>query len=219
MIMKEYILNEIAPLNLESRVESAQSLCKGFPFTHFPVVQDEALVGCISESDFQTIEDPTLPIKEYRHLIDNFSASDDDTILDLIKLFADNYCNILPVLDAKKTYLGYYELSDVLDMMSDSPFLHTNGFVLVIQHLKKDYSASQVSQIVESNNATLLGMYISYETSDNIEVTLKLDTEDLNEIIQTFRRYNYSVVTQHKDDAYLQDLKDRSNYLQKYMNM
>ena len=43
--------------------------------------------------------------------------------------------------------------------------------------------------------------------------------EDINEIIQTFRRYNYTVISEHKDDFYLQDLKERSDYLQKYLNM
>ena len=43
--------------------------------------------------------------------------------------------------------------------------------------------------------------------------------KDINEIIQTFRRYNYSVLSLHEDDFYLQDLKDRSDYLQKYLDM
>lgn len=219
MNIKDYILNEINELNLNSTIESAQNLCKGFPLTHFPVVENGHLVGCISECDFQTIEDTSLPISEFKHLIDTFYAYEEDTILDLIKLFADNDCNILPVLDAKKRYLGYFELSDILDIMSDSPFLHTNGFVLTVEQLKKDYSASQVSQIVESNNASLLGMYVSHQTADAIQITLKINTEELNEVIQTFRRYNYQVLTQHKDDEYLQDLKDRSNYLQKYLDM
>jgi len=40
-----------------------------------------------------------------------------------------------------------------------------------------------------------------------------------NKIIQTFRRYNYTVLSKHVEDAYLEDLKDRSNYLQKYLNI
>ena len=78
---------------------------------------------------------------------------------------------------------------------------------------------SEVSQIVESNNATILALYISNQTSDAIQVTLKINSEDINEVIQTFRRYNYNLISEHKDDFYLQDLKDRSDYLQKYLDM
>ena len=78
---------------------------------------------------------------------------------------------------------------------------------------------SEVSQIVESNNATILAFYISNQTSDAIQATVKINSEDINEVIQTFRRYNYNLISEHKDDFYLQDLKDRSDYLQKYLDM
>ncbi|MES2486331.1 MAG: acetoin utilization protein acuB, partial [Bacteroidota bacterium] len=41
----------------------------------------------------------------------------------------------------------------------------------------------------------------------------------LSEIIQTFRRYNYDIITEHQEDAYLNTLKDRSDYLDKYLNI
>ena len=62
-------------------------------------------------------------------------------------------------------------------------------------------------------------MYISLRKSDSIQVTLRILTKDINEIIQTFRRYNYNLVLDHKDDVYLEDLKDRSEYLKKYLKM
>ena len=91
--------------------------------------------------------------------------------------------------------------------------------MIVIEKNKKDFSVSEVSQIVESNNATILALYISNQTSDAIQATVKINSEDINEVIQTFRRYNYNLISEHKDDFYLQDLKDRSDYLQKYLDM
>jgi hypothetical protein len=41
----------------------------------------------------------------------------------------------------------------------------------------------------------------------------------MNAIVQTFRRYNYLVVSNHEEDRFLEDLKDRSNYLDKYLNI
>ncbi|PHO00040.1 acetoin utilization protein acuB, partial [Rhodobacteraceae bacterium 4F10] len=68
-------------------------------------------------------------------------------------------------------------------------------------------------------NGKLLGAYISSENINSIEVTLKIVSEEINEIIQTFRRYGYNVITQHKDDFYLEELKDRAAYLRKYLDM
>ena len=104
-------------------------------------------------------------------------------------------------------------------MFSASPFLFNEGVSIVVEKNKKDFSISEVSQIVESNDGKILGLYISSEISDTRQVTIKINSEDINEIIQTFRRYNYNVISEHKDDFYLQDLKDRSDYLQKYLDM
>lgn len=219
MNLQEYILTEIREFSLEDSVKRAQKLFKGLPLTHIPVVKDQQLLGCISENDLHTIEDANTTIADCVDFIDFYFSRDNVTLLDLIKLFADHDCNIMPVIDKNRRYLGYFDLSDILDLFANSPFLYGDGVVLILEKQKKDFATSEVCQIVESNNAKVLGLYISNETSDVVQVTLRFDSEDINEIIQTFRRYNYDIISEHHDDFYLQDLKDRSDYLQKYLNM
>jgi len=219
MNLKEYILNEIKVLTMNSTIKHAQELFENFPITHVPIVEDGHLLGCVSEGDAQTIENNQTTIAEHSDLIDYFFVNESSTTLELIKLFANNDCNILPVLNDDKIYLGYFDLNDIIDVFSNSPFLYENGVEIVVEKLTNDYSGSEISQIVESNNAKLLGFYLSQETSNYIQVTIKVVSDDINEIIQTFRRYNYNIISQHQDDFYLQDLKDRSEYLQKYLDM
>ena len=219
MNLQEYILREIKELPLSSSIKSIQKVFEVFPITHIPIVDNGMLVGCISESDAQTIEDEESTVSEHSHLVDFFFADEKTTVLELIRLFADYDSNMMPALNKDKQYVGYFDLGDIIDVFSTSPFLHQNGVEIVAEKLKKEYSASEVTQIVESNNGKLLGMYISQETSDMSQITIKISSEDVNEIIQTFRRYNYNIISQHEDDFYLQDLKDRSDYLQKYLDM
>lgn len=219
MNINDYILKDLKTLRLDSLVKSAQKQCKNFPITHIPVVENGKLVGSFAQSDVQTIENSEDEISNYSYLFESFFADEKATVLELLKLFADNDCNIIPVLNADKNYIGYYDLSDVLDVFANSPFLYDESATLVVEKNEKEYSMSEIVQIVEANNATLLGLYISTRKRDTVEVTLKVSTEDINEMIQTFRRYNYTIITEHKDDVYLEDLKDRSEYLQKYLKM
>jgi len=219
MNLQEYILREIKELSLSSSIKSVQKVFEVFPITHIPIVDNGMLVGCISESDAQTIEDEESTVSEHSHLVDFFFADEKTTVLELIRLFADYDSNMMPALNKNKQYVGYFDLGDIIDVFSTSPFLHQNGVEIIAEKLKKEYSASEVTQIVESNNGKLLGMYVSQETSDMTQITIKISSEDVNEIIQTFRRYNYNIISQHEDDFYLQDLKDRSDYLQKYLDM
>jgi IMP cyclohydrolase len=58
-------------------------------------------------------------------------------------------------LDDKNSYVGYYEIDDI---MSFDSFLKEQGRIIKVKRVL-DYSMSQITQIV-SNNGKLLGVYI-----------------------------------------------------------
>lgn len=219
MNINDYILTEINPLRLKSTIQSAKKLFKNFPLTHFPVIDENKLVGSFAEDDIQIIDHEKVELMSYTHLLSSFFADEKATVLELLKIFADNDTNIIPVLDEQKNYVGYYDLRDVLDVFSTSPFMIEESETLIVKKLENDFSMSTIAQIVEANNGKLLGAYISEKKEDFVEITLKLVSNDINEIMQTFRRYNYEIVSTHENDIYLEDLKNRSEYLQKYLEM
>lgn len=218
MNITDYILNEIKPLSLKSSVDAAIELFDNFPITHFPVIENQKLLGSFAEDDIHTSDDKK-ELVECAHLLNSFFADEKATVLELLKIFADNDTNIIPVLDEQKNYIGYYDLRDVLDVFSTSPFMIEESETLIIEKPKEEYTISEISQIVESNNGKLLGVYISEKQQEDVQLTLKIITEDIQEIIHTFRRYEYNIVSVHDNDIYLEDLKNRSEYLQKYLEM
>jgi Mg/Co/Ni transporter MgtE len=139
--------------------------------------------------------------------------------LDVLEVFAKNHTNIVPVLDESNSYLGYYELEDIIKFFHETPFLKEPGGIIVVEKPVLDYSMSQIAQIVESNNGKLLGIFVSEASNDKVQVTVKITLGGMNEIIQTFRRYNYEIISEHHEDNYLNNLKERSEYLDKYLNM
>jgi len=217
MNITEYILNDFNPLTLQSSVKEALELFKTYPITHIPITENNAYIGCISQSDILTIDNQDGLLKEQQDFLDHFQVHSEESIIELLNIFANNDTNILPAI-IKHEYIGYFELNDILDVFSQSPFLNSDGFILILQKNNKEYSMSEIAQIVESNNGTLLGSYISNNIGDKTELTLKISSQEINEIIQSFRRYNYTIITEHLDDFYLEELKNRSDYLQKYLN-
>jgi CBS domain-containing protein len=189
------------------------------PITHFPVIENNKLLGSFSEDDIQTLENKEDELNSHAHLLHSFFTDENATVLELLKIFADNDTNIIPVLNEYKEYLGYFDLRDVLDLFSNSPFMVEESETLIIEQLKNVYSMSQIVQIIESNGGQLLGLYISEKKENFIQVTLNIVTNEINEIMQTFRRYDYKIISMHENDMYLKDLKNRSEYLQKYLEI
>jgi hypothetical protein len=116
-------------------------------------------------------------------------------------------------------YVGYYEITDVIKNFYETPFVNEVGGIIIVEKPIIDFSMSQAVQIVESNEGKILGLYVSGTTTDTIQVTIKIVLGGMNEIIQSFRRYGFEIISEHKEDTYLTNLKERSDYLDKYLNM
>jgi len=219
MQIKNYITNDIKPLALKDSVEKAKKLFNELIFTHLPIVEDKRLLGLVIEDDIRNIDDYKQEIASLQYALEYFYANENDNWFQVFQKFASTEANILPILNENKEYVGYVELHDILHRINSTPFLSEEGTVLIVSIEKENYSFSRIAQIIESNNATLFGAFIS-NLEDNItEVTLKLSSENINSIIQTFRRYNYKIELGLHEDIYLQEMKERSDYLQKYLDI
>ncbi|MDO5979477.1 acetoin utilization protein acuB [Flavivirga spongiicola] len=219
MKLSGYIINDIKPLNSTSKISELQLLFNQLTYSHIPIKDENGIfLGTFFETDAHCFEGDKL-VSEYLYSIEDFFVRDSTLWLDVLEAFAQNSANIMPVLDKKNNYLGYYELNDIISLFNESPFFFEAGGVLVVEKGINDYSFSEISQIVESNNGKLLGAFVSKVKNDVVQVTIKIGSTGLNEIIQTFRRYSYNIVSGHEEDSYIESLKDRSDYLNKYLNM
>ncbi len=218
MSLKEHILNDVEILDLSDKVGDTQELFNQLTYTHMPVQSEGIYVGCISENDIRCFENEKT-LGDYRYSLEGFYVRENNYWLDSLEAFAQNNSNILPVLDDKNNYLGYVELNEMISLFKETPFLHEPGNILVIEKAFKDYTFGEVSQIVESNNAHLLGAFVSKMEDDMAEITLKISPSGMTEIIQAFRRYGYIIISEHQEDTFNQNLKDRSKYLDKYLNI
>jgi Mg/Co/Ni transporter MgtE len=215
---EQYITNDTTPFDVESKIKEIQNAFNQLTFSHIPVKKDGIYVGCISENDAHCFDEEKL-LTDYLFALDSFFVTKKTNWLDVLEAFAVHESNIMPVLGENNDYLGYYELMDIMNLFHDTPFLNETGGIIVVEKAAKDHSFSEICQIIESNDAKILGVFISNIDNDIIRTTIKIGHTGMNAIVQTFRRYNYHIVSNHEEDKFLDDLKDRSNYLDKYLNI
>lgn len=214
----EYITNDYKAIDSHDSIAAVQLFFDDLHFSHFPVIEEGIYIGSIASEDIQTF-DFDKKVIDYKFTLEGFFARTSTMWLDVLEVFAKNHTNLIPVLDDNNAYVGYYEIEDIMKFFHETPFLKEPGTILVVKKAAVEYSMSQITQIVESNNGQLLGVFISDLNVQNVEVTLKLSIGAINEIIQTFRRYDYEIISEHQDDNYINNLKERSDYLEKYLNI
>ncbi len=217
--MKLTLLNEIAPLSPEMKVGEIQLLFAESNFSHYPIVEDEHYLGSLASYVIRDIE-PEKLVSDLAYEYERFFVFEDRNELELIEVVSKHQANIMPVLSLEENkYLGYVELHDVLDFFGNMPFLNEHGNIIVVAKGVVDQSFSEICQIVESNNVKVLSVYVSSIEKDVVESTLKIGDGDFNAVIQTFRRYGYEIISDHYDDVFLNSLRERSRYFDKYLSM
>jgi Mg/Co/Ni transporter MgtE len=214
----DYINNDFRAMDSQETILAAQDFFMDVSFSHFPVLEDGIYIGSIVAEDLETF-DTDKKISNYKYTLEPFFVRSNMNWLDVLEVFGKNHTDIVPVLDENNLYLGYYELTDSMRFFNETPFIKESGSIIIVKKALVDYSMSQVSQIVESNNGKLLGLFVSNSDNDTIEITIKVTLGVMNDIIQTFRRYNYEIISEHNDDNYINTLKERSDYLDKYLNI
>lgn len=218
MPIQSHILTSLPVFKIDDSLKKVIEFFKDSTFSHVAVVEKGRFLGVLSENDLENFEIDK-KVSDYRFNLETFFVRRDTNWLDVLETFARNEANVLPILGDNEDVQGYYDLTDIVGVFIDTPFFTEPGGILVVAKGIKDYSFSEIAQIVESNNTKLIGAFITGLQNDVVQVTVKIGAANLNEIIQTFRRYNYHIIFGNNDDQFLEDLKARSDYLDKYLNV
>ena len=218
MHIQTHILTNIKVFEVGDSLKKVIRFFKDHTYSHIAVAEKGRYLGVLNENDLETFEEGK-KIEDYRYNLETFFVRKDTNWLDVLEMFARNEANLLPVLGENEDVVGYYNVTDVVRLFIETPFFTEPGGIIIVEKGIRDYSFSEIAQIVESNNTRFIGGFITDIHNDVVQVTIKIGATNLNEIQQTFRRYNYNILFGTDDDQFLEDLKQRSDYLDKYLNV
>ncbi|MCJ7447515.1 MAG: CBS domain-containing protein [Bacteroidales bacterium] len=221
MVAKDLISEIIPSLKTSDTGQTALNWMEIFRISHLPIVNNQDFLGLISDADIYDMNQPEEPIGNHELTILKPYVTTDQHLFEVIGLASRLKLSVVPVLDAKNHYKGIIKTSDLIRHIAGISSMDQPGGIIVLEMIDRDYSLSQIAQIVESNNIKVLSMYItSPSDSTKLEVTLKVNTTDLLAVIRTFERYNYNVKTWvTTDDSIDQFYSERFDLLMKYLNI
>ncbi|MBU2650843.1 MAG: CBS domain-containing protein [Bacteroidetes bacterium] len=217
----ELIQDQITPLKTSDKGEDALGMMDELKVSHLPIVNDVQFLGLISDSDIYNMNNPSEPVGNHSLSLSRAFVYKNQHLFDVVKILGAFQLTLLPVLDENHVYLGSITLESLVDKMAHMDLFINPGGVILLEISENNYSLLEIVQIVESNDARILGVYISSDPdSTKLEVTLKVNKIEISSILQTFNRYNYIIrATFSEEIAYLEDLKDRYQSLLNYLNL
>lgn len=221
MVAKDLISDVIPPLKTSDSGQTALNWMEIFRISHLPIVNNQDFLGLISDTDIYDMNQPEEPIGNHALTLLKPYVTTEQHLFEVIGLASRLKLTVVPVLDEKQHYKGVITTTDLVRYLAGISSMDQQGAILVLEILERDYSLSQIAQIVESNNVKVLSMYItSPPDSTRLEVTLKLNTNEIASVIRTFERYSYEVKTWvTTDDSMDRFYSERFDLLMKYLNI
>lgn len=218
MQIQTHIITTIPVFEVNEPLEDLVQFFMENTYSHVAVVQENKFLGVFNENDLENFT-VDKKIEDFKYNLESFFVRQETIWLDVLETFARNEANLVPVLSSENEVLGYYDITDIVGVFIETPFFTEPGGILVVAKELKDYAFSEIVQIVESNNSKFIGGFISDMGDESVQVTIKISSNNMNEVVQTFRRYNYNILFGNIDDQFIDDLKQRSDYLDKYLNV
>ncbi|MFN8296538.1 MAG: CBS domain-containing protein [Chitinophagales bacterium] len=219
MFAQNCIDSAIPFIRLSDKIGYVLELMQEYKTELLAVADNSIYLGAVTESmllesdDLQTIE--TLQEQFLLHKI-----SEGTHLFDVLKVAADLSVYFLPVVNSENEYMGIITPQKLLNTLAMHSSLATSGGIIVLELETKNYSLTEISKIVESNNAMILHSMMATSVNQNfVQVSLKVNKNDLKDIQLAFERYQYTVLAVLHQSEYEVQLQERYDSLMKYLNV
>ena len=220
MLAGELINPAILPLKLSDTVLKAKQRMAEFHLKYLPLADGQYFLGLVSEEALLDWSDEQAQLKDAQlNLIPHF-VFDVQHVQEVHQLMVEQKIDCVPVLHPNKNYEGLIVAEGLLAGLAKLNALAVPGSIVILELPAHDFSLAHLSQIVESDHAAILSSGVcSFEDSNRLEITLKINRTDVNGIVASFERYNYKVLAVFNDFNQKNNYSDRYDQLMNYLNI
>ncbi|HZY36523.1 MAG TPA: CBS domain-containing protein [Mucilaginibacter sp.] len=220
MLAIELVADVIPPVSTADSIQRAVDRMIEFRIRHLPIVNDGQFVGLIAEDDLVEQLDYQAPAGDVTLSLINPYVLEDQHIYDVIRVFHERQLTAVPVLDDKNKYLGLISINSLTEYFAQLTSVSQPGGIIVLEINNKNNSLAHMAQIVESDNAQILSSYVrSFPDSTRMEVTLKVNKQDISAILSTFLRYEYIIKATFNHSGEVDNSRERYDSLMNYLNL
>jgi acetoin utilization protein AcuB len=222
MIAGELINQMIPPLKFTDTVQKALQWMEELHVNQLPVINKSQYKGLLTEENiYEHSFHHNALIEEIELIYANTYVFEYQHFYDILKIANRYHLYLVAVLDKNEHFLGAVTLNDTLLALAESSFMQEAGSILVFSMDKRDYTLSEISRLVESENAKILSTYVSDDKTNpyKINVTIKVNISNLNRLIATFERFNYNIISKFQDGSNEDFEQERLDNLLKFLNI
>ncbi len=220
MLTIELINNNIPRLKLQDTVSKALQLISDFRITHLPVVAEDKYLGMISEEDLLDAEDDKAPMELMQEHFVNAAVHDNEHFLTAVNCCNQFDTTMVPVINEERELLGVITTPDLLKALGNFAGTNEIGGIVVLEMERSQFAISEISRIVESNDATILHLNTTvHPETGMLTVTIHINKKEIASIVATFERYDYDVIYYFGNENFENEIHSNYRHLMNYLDI
>lgn len=221
MVAEELINQMIPPLKSMDDAHKAIVWMEEFRCNQLPVVQNETFLGFITEDIILEINDIEKKLSEFELIGRQCVVSMQTHFYDILKIASEHKLQMVAVINTEQKYEGVITVQDILTSFAQTAAVQMPGGIIVLSMDHLDYSLSEISRLVEENNARILSSTVKEDPLDRgkIKLTIKINKTDLSRIIATLERFGYKIIARYQEIHELGDQRERLDMLLRYLDI
>jgi len=220
MFASKLIHDNVPPLKPRDTCGRALSWMEELRVNALPLIEGREYLGLVNKSSVSNPSLSNTTIKEAELPLNRVFVYENQHVYDVAKIASLHRLDIVPVLNNDQEYSGLVTVNDLVAYFAESKSVYMPGGIIILEMKMKDYTMSQIAQIMESDGAHILSASVSAAADpQNIELTLKIDKVDISRILAGLFRYNYNVIASFNQSEHTDDLQNRYDSLMNYLSI
>lgn len=220
MTAKELISDNIPSLKPGDTAYAALHMMNEAHVKHLAVVSGEQYLGMISENILLDAGDDNITIDQFVEHFTFPSITENTHFLKAAQVIKEQGISVVPVLNEEKQFIGVISAVDLLNQLTGFVGSDEPGGLIVIETEKRNFSFSELSRLVETNDASITQLNTDEDPEQGmVTITIKINKTEIADVVATLQRFEYNVVYYSGEEAYENELRSNYNNLMNYLNI
>jgi len=211
------IIQSIPTLKLTDHVGMAINCMEDAGFEQLPVVEEGSFKGLVYLSDISAYSDE-LVLTELSDRFAQILVRDQDFFLTAMNKMHEFQVQCMPVISSSEEYIGAISIQRITDTAVEYLSAAEPGGIIILQMPPHQFSISELGRIIESNNAKMIHLTTWTEkNSGELMVSMKVNKIDIQDILASFERYQFTVYQYFGENLSEETLKNNFDNLMNYL--
>lgn len=221
MLANTLIQTSILALKPSDTIRQALERMAEYGLSQLPVVEGIYLQGMVQEEQLLAAPHPDESVQSFTEYHPEKIAFEQQHTFQIASIFVAQNVQILPLVNAQNEYLGVITAKVLLKAMTSLMALNEPGSLVVLELSSRNYSLQHLAQLVEEEQMAILDASVqSFPNSTRLEVTLKLNSENIDSILASFARHGYGVCgVFNRVSKNENPILERYHHLMNYLNL